>query len=593
MPIHKYDMGVIGNCSYLAYINTRADVKWMCVPRFDSSFLFGSLLDEEKGGHFYVRPDQENFENSQYYVENTNVLCTEFATLGGRFKVIDCAPRMTIHERQFRPSMLIRKLELISGAPVVKVKCDPRGDYGRTVPEIVTGSNHIRYMNLNSQVRLTSNIPINYILNETAFVLDQTKYIVLTYGEPLEAPLEETAEDFIQKTIRYWQGWVKSCYIPNIYQDQIIRSALVLKMHQYEDTGGIIASGTTSLPEFHESSRNWDYRFCWFRDAYYTLRAFNQLGHFEELEKYFDYIQNILHNAGDDLQPLYSITGEKELHEIELEHLAGYMNNKPVRVGNKAYEQVQNDVYGQVLVGISPLYVDRRLTFTKKGSYKRIVSWLLKQIERTRNIEDAGLWEFRNQKQIHTYTLLFHWAGAKAAYKIARQFGDDVMLQQAERLSQEASEMIEKCFDPTLKAYTQAMNTKHLDASTLMMITMNYLDHDSQKAKDHIIALEKELLADRALFYRYKHFDDFGVPESTFLVCAFWYVDALACVGRVSDAIENLNNLIHYSNHLGIFSEDVSTDGSQWGNFPQTYSHVGLINAAFRIWKRMDTDDFI
>jgi glucoamylase len=233
------------------------------------------------------------------------------------------------------------------------------------------------------------------------------------------------------------------------------------------------------------------------------------------------------------------------------------------------------------------------LTFAKKNSYKRIVPWLLKQIERTRNIEDAGLWEFRNQTQIHTYTLLFHWAGAKAAYKIAREFGDDVLMQQAERLSLEAATMIEKCYDPQKKAYAQAMNSTHLDASTLMMVTMNYLDHNSQKAKDHIAALEKELLTDRALFYRYKHFDDFGMPETTFLVCAFWYVDALACVGRVSDAIENLNKILHYSNHLGIFSEDVGNDGSQWGNFPQTYSHVGLINAAFRIWKKMDTDDFV
>jgi len=586
-------MGVIGNCSYLAYINTRADVKWMCVPRFDSSFIFGSLLDEEKGGHFYVQPSTPNFENSQYYIENTNVLCTEFATSDGRYRVVDCAPRMTIHERQFRPTMLIRKIELMSGTPVIKVGCSPKGNYGETNPEVVLGSHHIRYLNLDSQVRLTTDIPINYILNESSFVLDQHRYLVLTYGEPLEAPLEETAEEFIRKTINHWQNWVKSCYLPNIFQEQIIRSALVLKLHQYEDTGGIIASGTTSLPEYHESSRNWDYRFCWFRDAYYTLRAFNQLGHFEELEKYFEFIQNILNNTGDNLQPLYSITVEKDLHEIELNHLSGYLGNKPVRIGNKAYEQVQYDVYGQVLVGLLPLYTDRRLTFTKKSSYKKIISWLLKQIERTRNLEDAGLWEFRNQKQIHTYTLLFHWAGAKAAYKIAKKFQDEVLMQQAERLSLDAESMLEKCYNPKLKAYTQAMNTEHLDASTLMMITMNYLPHDSQKARDHIAALEKDLLTDRALFYRYKHFDDFGVPESTFLVCAFWYVDALACVGRISDAIENLNKLLHYSNHLGIFSEDVATNGSQWGNFPQTYSHVGLINAAFRIWKKMESEDFI
>jgi len=592
MSIHKYNLGIIGNCSYLAYIDTHADIKWMCMPRFDSSFLFGSLLDEERGGHFYIKPDTDNFESSQYYLQNTNVLCTEFSTSSGRFRITDCAPRMVIHDRQFRPTMLIRKIDLLSGNPVIKIRCEPRGNYGQIIPETVTGSNHIRYLNLASQVRVTTDVPLNYILEEHSFVLDQDKYLILTYGEPLEAPLQETAEDFITKTIKYWQAWVKSCYLPHIYQEELIRSALILKLHQYEDTGGIIASGTTSLPEFHDSSRNWDYRFCWFRDSYYTLRAFNQIGHFEELEKYFDFIQNIIHNSQDSLQPLYSITGKKDLQEIEL-NLAGYMNNKPVRIGNKAYEQIQNDVYGQVLVGLLPLYIDKRLTFAKKESYKRIVPWLLKQIERTRNIEDAGLWEFRNQKQIHTYTLLFHWAGAKAAQKIGMQFKDDVLIQQAERLSQEAESMIEKCYDHNQKVYTQAMNTTNLDASTLMMITMNYLDHNSQKAKDHIAAMEKELLADKGLFYRYKHFDDFGVPESTFLVCAFWYVDALACVGRVDDAIKNLDSILQFSNHLGIFSEDVSPDGSQWGNFPQTYSHVGLINAAFRIAKKIEDGDFI
>jgi len=591
--MHKYDMGIIGNCSYLAYIDKAADIKWMCMPRFDSSFVFGSLLDEEKGGHFSIRPASGEYETKQYYVPNTNVLCTEFSTSDGRFRVFDCAPRMTVHERQFKPLMLIRKIELLSGDPGIKVVCDPRGDYGRIIPETVTGSNHIRFLGLEKQVRITTDISLSYILQERPFVLDENKYIVLTYGEPMEAPLRETAEDFLHQTIRHWQTWVKGCYIPNIYQEQIIRSALILKLHQYEDTGGIIASGTTSLPEYHDSTRNWDYRFCWFRDTYYTLRAFNQIGHFDELEKYFEFIQNIIRNAADTLQPLYSITGEKNLHEIELTHLSGYMGNKPVRIGNKAYEQVQNDVYGQVLVSLLPLYIDKRLTFTKKDSYKKIVPWLLDRIERTMHAEDAGLWEFRTSKYIFAYTMLFHWAGAKAALKIAKNFGDKDIMQRANALSIEAAQNLEKCWDGQRECYTQAIGSPNLDASTLKLITMNYLAHDDLRAKKHIVQLENELLAEQGLFYRYKHYDDLGVPETTFLVCAFWYVDALACVGRVDDAIRNLDQIISNSNHLGIFSEDVAVDGSQWGNFPQTYSHVGLINAAFRIAKKLDASEFL
>jgi len=592
MPVHKYNLGIIGNCSYLAYIDLKADVKWMCLPRFDSSFLFGSLLDEQKGGHFSVTPATGEYKSKQYYIPNTNVLCTEFISADGSFIVKDCAPRMVIYERQFRPLMLVRKIELLSGAPAIKINCSPRGDYGNIVPETVIASNHIRYLNLGQQVRLTTDVPLSYIQKEQSFVLDQDRYLVLAYGEPLEAALQETADEFIRKTIQYWQHWIKSSYIPDIYQDEIIRSALVLKMHQYEDTGGIIASGTTSLPEFHDSTRNWDYRYCWFRDTYYTLRAFNQIGHFDELEKYFDFIHNVLRNADDFLQPLYSITGDKELYERTLD-LDGYMGNKPVRVGNKAYVQLQHDVYGQVLVSLLPLYTDKRLIFVKKNSYKKIVPWLLNQIERTLNEPDSGLWEFRNQVQVHTYTLLFHWAGAKAAYKIGQTFNDKELTDQAERLANAANALIDKAYDPERKFYTQAIGTNNLDASTLSMITMDYLDHRSDRAKNHIAALEKELLADHGLFYRYKHYDDFGFPESTFLVCAFWYVDALACVGRVDDAIKNLDKLLTFSNHLGIFSEDVTTDGSQWGNFPQTYSHVGLINAVSRIAKKIDKADFM
>ena len=294
------------------------------------------------------------------------------------------------------------------------------------VPEIYMGSNHIRYEGFPSQVHFNNGCSSFNIIDERSFVLDQDRYLVFTYGEPLEAPLEATVEEFIKQTERYWQNWIKSASLPDIYQEEIIRSALVLKLHQYEDTGGIIASGTTSLPEFHDSTRNWDYRYCWLRDADYTLKAFNQIGHFEELEKYFDFIHNILHSAEDFLQPLYSITGESKLEEYEIP-LAGYENTKPVRIGNKAYSQVQHDVYGQVLVSLLPLYTDRRLIFLEKHSY-RIVPWLLKQIERTLGEPDSGLWEFRHQTQVHTYTSLFHWAGAKAAYKIGKFFNDTSLM---------------------------------------------------------------------------------------------------------------------------------------------------------------------
>jgi len=379
---HKYNLGIIGNCSYLAYIDTDADVKWMCMPRFDSSFLFGGLLDDEKGGYFKITPGSP-YKSRQYYLTNTNVLCTEFECTQGKFRVVDFAPRFLQYERYFKPSMLVRKIEWMSGLPPVVVQCSPRGDYGNITAEQVVGSNHIAYLNLQAQVRLTTDIPLNYIVDKKNFVLDTNRYLIMTYGEPLEAPLTETAERFLIQTTRYWEKWIKSSYLPDVYQSQVIRSALTLKLHQYEDTGGIIASGTTSLPESPGSGRNWDYRYCWFRDSYYTLQAFNIIGHFEELEKYFDFIQNIVADDPQMIQPLYSITGEKLLVEQEM-NLKGYLSNRPVRIGNEAYRQLQNDVYGQVLVSMLPLIFDQRLITTNNKShadYKTIISRLLKQIE--------------------------------------------------------------------------------------------------------------------------------------------------------------------------------------------------------------------
>ncbi|GIV36141.1 MAG: glucoamylase [Cyclobacteriaceae bacterium] len=588
--MHKYNMGIVGNCSYMAYIDTAANVKWMCMPRFDSDFVFGSLLDARKGGEFSVTPEG-NYQSKQYYIANTNVLCTEFECAGGRFRVLDCAPRFSQFDRYFKPLMLVRKIELLEGNPQLRVRCNPVINYGKDRPDVVIGSNHLRYLNFSMQVRLTTDISLSGILEDQPFVLDQNRYLVFTYGEPLEAPLKATAEDFINKTVRYWQGWIKSTYLPDIYQEHIIRSALILKLHQYEDTGGIIASGTTSLPEHHGSARTWDYRYCWFRDAYYTLKAFNEIGHFDELERYFEYIQNILVQEKDRIQPLYSITGRKDLEEKIIE-LEGYQGNQPVRIGNNACAQIQNDVYGQVLVSLLPLFVDQRLSITKSHSYSALIGRLLTAIEQTMDEPDAGLWEFRNVKQLHCYTMLFHWAGSRAALKIGRFMNNTDLCARALKIESMAIERIERCYDLHRQVYTQAVGSPHYDASTLKLITMNYLDPRLTKTHEHLKQLEAKLKTEQGLFYRYVHPDDFGQPEATFLVCAFWYVDALACVGRVDDAIRTLNGILPYANHLGIFSEDVGLDGSQWGNFPQTYSHVGLINAAFRISRKLDQPNF-
>lgn len=593
---HTYDLGVIGNCAYMAYINKKADVKWMCLPRFDSSFIFGGLIDEEKGGKFSISPNTDYYESKQYYIENTNVLCTEFESEFAKFKVTDFAPRFAQNERNYRPLMMVRKIEPIVGTPRIKVACQPVGEYGRLKPEVYQGSSHVRYMGLGKQVRLSTNIPLNYLMSEDVFVLNEPKYLIFTYGVPLEGAIESTAENFLTRTVRYWRDWVKSTSIGSFYQTRIVRSALLLKIQQYEDTGAIIAAGTTSLPEHPGSGRNWDYRYCWMRDAYYTLTAFNNIGHFEELEKYFHYIENTTISETDRFQPLYGIGGEKRLTEEIHEDLHGYGvgDNKPVRIGNDAYTHIQNDVYGQVIVSLLPLYVDRRFISTERITSDRLIMHALRMIEKTMEEPDAGLWEFRNRAQYHCYTFLFHWAGSCAALKIAKVLKNETMYKLASKLKKKAEAKINSCYIKEGKYYAQAIGNHDFDASNLQLITMNYLHPDSDAAKFHLKRMEEELKAEHGLFYRYKHQDDFGSVESTFLICAYWYVEALAVVGRVDEAIETFERLLGYSNHLGLLSEDIDArTGSQWGNFPQAYSHVGQVNAAYRISRKLDSPNFL
>ncbi|MCE7054051.1 glycoside hydrolase family 15 protein [Algoriphagus sp. AGSA1] len=593
MQKHTYGSGVIGNCAYIAHVELDTNISWMCLPRFDSDFIFGGMLDREKGGEFTIHPETADFATSQAYLENTNILKTTINVGEDSYSVTDFAPRFKNFERYYKPLMLIRKIEAVEGSPKIKITCKPRADRGARALRASMGSNHISYAGIGQELRLSTNAPLSYVIDGKAFLLTKPIYLVLTFGRPLEAPIETTSERFLHATTAYWQQWVKSTSIYNFHQKLVLRSALILKIHQYEDTGAIIAASTTSLPESPDSTRNWDYRYCWIRDTYYTLTCFNSLGHFEELEKYFEFIHNLRPGADGRYQPLYSITGDSLLTE-EISELAGYLDNKPVRFGNQAYTHIQNDLYGQVLVSLLPLYSDQRFTEEERSSSKPLIMNLLNKIEATMNEKDAGLWEFRNLAQEHCYTFLFHWAGACAAAKIGIRLKDDGLYKKAIVLRDMAIAKIEECYLPERKAYAQAIGSTFMDASTLQLITMGYFGDDLERANNHLKALEEELLAKDFLFYRYKHMDDFGVPETTFLICAFWYIEALACVGRLDEAVEGFETLVKYCNHLNLFSEDVDQKtGSQWGNFPQAYSHVGLMNAAFRIGKKLDRPNFL
>ena len=467
-------LGIVGNCSYNALIS-EGSVEWLCWPRPDSSFVFGPILDREQGGEFVVEAVHDG-DVHQEYVENTNVLRTVFAGSGGSFELLDFAPRFMQFDRAFKPSMLIRILRPLAGDPRVIVRCRPTWDYGRTAADSWRASNHIEYSGFPTAVRLTTNVPLSYVEDERPFLLERSHHIVLTWGQPLEAGLEETAERFLERTLDYWRQWVKGTRVPRDYQREVIRSALVLKLHQYEDTGALLAATTTSLPEHPGSGRTWDYRYCWLRDAYFTLNALERLGHSGEMERFLVYLRNLAEERGGELQPVYTITGGDSAEEVELDHLAGFEGERPVRVGNQAFQHVQNDVYGEMILAVSRLLLDQRFAGSVATPQAvRLVRGLLGRIDERLEAPDAGLWELRGVQRLHAFTLLTHWAGSRQAAEIGTALNAPELREEALAVTARAAALLEeKCWDPELGALTQAAGEPQLDAALLLALHFGF-----------------------------------------------------------------------------------------------------------------------
>jgi len=584
-----YGLGIIGNCSFSALLR-EGSVEWMCWPRPDSSFVFGPLLDRERGGAFVVE-GVDATDVRQEYIENTNVLRTIFSGPGGAFELYDFAPRFLLYDRYYKPPMLIRVMRPLSGEPRAVVRCRPVYDYGLVEPTSWSASNHVEYRGFPAPVRLTTNVPLAYIEDERPFLLERDRHLVLTWGQPLEAGLEDTAERFLERTLDYWRRWVKGTRVPRDYQGEVIRSALALKLHQYEDTGALLAATTTSLPEHPGSERTWDYRYCWLRDAYFTLNALERLGHSEEMERFLEYLRNLAEEQEGVLGPVYRINGSSEAPERVLDHLAGYNGAKPVRVGNQAFEHVQNDVYGEMVLAVSRLFLDQRFVgAVPPRTALDTVEGLVSQIDARLEEPDAGPWEFRERSRLHGFTVLMHWAGSRRAVEVAEALGAEELAAKAREVERRAAELLEtRCWNDEIGALTQVAGEPQLDAANLLAVHLGFFEPDDPRATSHVDAIRTALSVDGGLLRRYTAPDDFGETEAAFTVCSFWLVEALTILGRTDEARELFERLLTLHNGLGLYSEDILPDThEQSGNFPQTYSHVGLINAAFRLSRRWD-----
>lgn len=572
-------MGLIGNCQFSALIARTGAVVWCCLPRFDSEPMFGALLDPQ-GGDFQVGPT-DGGAGVQSYIENSNILQTEFRTASGRFRVIDFAPRFVQHERMFRPTQLIRIVEPIEGTPLVQVRFDPRLGWSKARPSRVHGSNHLGIEGGSAPVRLTSDISPTH-LEGTPFPLTRRCHLVLTWGAPVEEPIEALCARFFDRTLAYWRRWVKHCNVPLLFQREVIRSALALKLHCFEDTGAIVAAMTTSIPEAPGSGRTWDYRYCWLRDAYYVLGALRLLGHFEERENFIQFLMGVCAASPDlDLRPLYRIDGRSDLDERILPDWAGFNGDGPVRVGNGAAEQRQHDVFGEMVLALAPVYLDERFAQERSGATLDLLERLSRKAIAAAGTPDAGIWEFRKAWEPQTFSSLMCWAAADRMASIARHVRPergDVYRAAAERIR---GEIVDQAWVPDIGAFAACYGGRDLDAALLQMVPLRMLDAADPRLASCVDVIARELGAD-GWMYRYRSDDGLGRPEAAFVICTFWMIEALAMTGRREQARVALEKVCRAMTPLGLMAEDYDTSALRmWGNFPQAYSHVGLIHAAF------------
>jgi pentatricopeptide repeat protein len=582
------DLGVTGNCIISALIDREARVVWSCLPRLDGDPVFHALVDEgAASGRGYWSIELAGVERSeQEYLGNTAVLVTRlFSSNGSAVEVIDFCPRFERGGRMFRPQMLVRRVRSIAGTPRICMKLRPSFDYGALRPEITHGSNHIRYVSPDRVLRLTTDAPVSYVLAETPFLLDSEATFVLGADESLSDGTAAVARAFQEHTEAHWRQWTRRLAIPPEWQDAVMRAAITLKLCTFEETGAIVAAMTTSIPEAPTSGRNWDYRYCWLRDAFFVVRALNSLSEVDTMEHYLRYLANIVGQAPEGhLQPVYGIALERRLDEREVTTLAGYRGMGPVRVGNQAFEHHQHDVYGNVALATAQAFFDRRLLRPPTMHDFTRLERVGEQAYKVYATPDASMWELRTRERVHTSSTLMCWAACDRLSRIAAHRGLPERARLWEDRAAEIRGAIEaRAFDAARGSFMDSFGGTDVEAGLLLMAEVGFLPPGDPRFAGTVDAIGKRLRRGPHLF-RYAAADDFGLPTTAFNICTFWYIDALARTGRAAEARELFEQMLASRNHVGLLSEDIDpATGEHWGNYPQTYSLVGIVNAAMRL----------
>ncbi len=580
------DLGLIGNSRTSALIDKNGAIVWWCYPDFDSDPVCSRLLNPD-GEYGFVDVQFEGASTKkQQYERNSAILSTELVDgAGNGIEIIDFAPRFHLHGRTFFPAMLVRIIRRTTGRPRIGLRVRPSINYGASPAERRSGAHHISYVGSSQAMRVTTDASISAITEERPFFLENSITLIMGPDETVNGAPDEVGRSFHEQTLAYWHRWVRNLAIPFEWQDVVIRSAITLKLNAYDDTGAIIAAVTTSIPEAPHSSRNWDYRYCWLRDAYFVVNALNRLGVTATMEHYLDYILNIIADTRDTpLQPVYGIRREAVLDEWEAKGLPGYRNMGPVRVGNLAYYQIQNDVFGAAVMASTHAFFDSRLERPAGIHMFNDLERLGEEAVRNYNVPDAGIWELRGSKRVHTFSSIMCWAACDRLATIAAQ------LKLPERAAYWRghaehihSEICAQAWNAEMNSFVSVFGGDRLDASLLLMCEFQFLPPHDPRFIGTVRAIEDHLQRGDFLL-RYDEEDDFGLPETAFLVCTLWWIMALAQIGEKERARELFEKVLAKRNHLGLLSEDLTHDtGELWGNFPQTYSMVGLIQCAARL----------
>lgn len=584
MAMNNLDYGVIGNCRTAALISKEGSIDWFCLPDFDSPSVFSKLLDENKGGSFSFEVSSD-YAISQKYFKNTNILSTWFESEEGAFVVYDYMPRYrTIEKRYYLPPEIHRYLRVIRGKPRLSVRYDPKMNYAA---ESVVHEKYRDYIKTTSvvndrnEIYLYSSVDFDTILNGEEFRLSSDEFFLLSYTQKLiPIDLERIHLDY-ERTKVYWLNWTNRSRKFLEYEDMINRSLLVIKLMSYHSTGAMIAALTTSLPESIGECRNWDYRFCWLRDASMSISSLVYMGHKNVAERFIGFVKNLLRSRDDVFQIMYGIRGERELTEVELTHLSGYENSYPVRIGNAAFTQIQNDSPGYLLDVIYKYYLYFPGTLDEIEEMWEIVRFIARSVSQTWQMPDHSIWEFRTRKLNFVFSKVMSWVAMDRATAIAELLHKNSYAELWKTESEKIkADIFEKGWKEEIQCFSQAYENNDYDSSLLLMHYYGFIDANDERFVKTVKSIRQHLQY-KGLMYRYKSADDFGHPSSSFTVCNFWMIQALYAIGEKEESRRMFDSIVAYANHVGLYSEDFDFEtGRLLGNFPQAYSHLAFINAA-------------